>query len=179
MRGFPAHPRVWDGRLQLSAQTQPAEGQRGLLASPLLSGMAQLHQHAAANPGDQGALLHAWQQHVALGRSLRCWHRGTCLPGFLPPAFSLGRGCKLGERCAVCCCPRLRWEGRAPAGIGVSEGNALMEREGRCGHAPASGLWIVFLASLQIWPAGVMLLLLKITSSGNAESRTPDTREIE
>lgn len=83
-----------------------------------------------------------------------------------------------GERCCVYWCRRLRSEGRAPAGIGVSEGDALVEREGRCECARVSSLWM-FLASLRIWPAGVMLLWLKITSSGNAESRTPDTREIE
>lgn len=53
-----------------------------------------------------------------------------------------------------------------------------VERAGRCECAQVGRLWI-FLASLRIWPAGMTLLLLKITSSGNAESRTPDNQEIQ
>ena len=37
----------------------------------------------------------------------------------------------------------------------------------------------IFPASLRIWPAGMTLLFLKITSSGNAESRTPNSQEIQ
>lgn len=56
--------------------------------------------------------------------------------------------------------------------------DVLVERAGTC-ECMQVGRLCIFLASLRIWPAGMMLLLLKITSSGNAESRTPHNQEIQ
>lgn len=56
--------------------------------------------------------------------------------------------------------------------------DVCVERAGRCECVQVGRLWI-FLACLRICPAGMTLLLLKITSNGNAESRTPDNQEIQ